>query len=189
MNEEFLVGIGRHVITKVLIIACMTALFAYLKNQADHWAGLEGGPQMASYPSGFRYFAVFAWLLPAAFAYGVFTSETPISESTRNVIFGVAAVFAVAAAAMTLEAFIVRMRWDDSGIEVRTPWRGYRKVSWGALRRVDYSQTNRWFRIHTADQGTIYLHDFMGGRSELLQEIRTNHEHVLMEIPPVVHEN
>lgn len=67
-----------------------------------------------------------------------------------------------------VEFFIVRVTFDEFGIQTRSPWRRRRSIPWSDIIRVGYSPTAMWYTVQTHTHGYIRLHLFLSGIGSLL---------------------
>ena len=83
-----------------------------------------------------------------------------------------ALIFALPAAYLGLEAFLVRVVFSRRGIETFSPWHKSRVIAWGDVVSVSFSHAAKWHLIKTREQGYVRLHQMMSGVPSLLAELR-----------------
>jgi hypothetical protein len=74
------------------------------------------------------------------------------------------------------EFYRVKISFDDHAIYTRSPWRPARTIPWKEINSCNYSASNRWYAIRTANHGTIRVSDLLSGKQQFLTELkrRTN---------------
>ena len=70
-----------------------------------------------------------------------------------------------------LETFITRFVALETGLQLRTPWRGTRIIPWQAIDGYKYRSTLEVYEIKTHGFGNIYLSKLLIGVSDLLSTI------------------
>ncbi len=86
-------------------------------------------------------------------------------ELATSILGGVSLVTAVA---FPLEAFITRFVALDSGLQVRTPWRGTRTIPWQAIGACSFLPGLEVHQIKTHGFGRLFLSKQLAGISDLL---------------------
>jgi tetratricopeptide (TPR) repeat protein len=75
-------------------------------------------------------------------------------------------------AAFVVESTKATIRWNDHEIVSTSPWTGTKHLRWDDVKRVEYSEVNRWFVFSSAET-KIRAYYLLGGLAELLREART----------------
>jgi hypothetical protein len=70
-----------------------------------------------------------------------------------------------------IEFFVVRVTFDESGVQTRSPWRRGRCVPWSDIIRVGFSPMAQWYTVQTREHGYIRLHLYLSGIESLLNEL------------------
>jgi hypothetical protein len=125
------------------------------------------GQSFIEYGWGLKGMAVFF----SAVALGVVVLAFIVPKDKLWVLL-TALIFALPAAYLGLEAFLVRVVFSDRGIETFSPWRKNRIIAWGDVVGVSYSDAAKWHLIKTRRQGHVRLHQMMSGVPSILAELR-----------------
>ena len=71
-----------------------------------------------------------------------------------------------------MEAFFVKIGFDDSLAYCYSPWRPSRQVRFCDMGEPYFSESMHWWVIPTQTQGRIRMHQFISGASDLLQKLQ-----------------
>ena len=62
-----------------------------------------------------------------------------------------------------LETWLVKVELSGYGIESRSPWTGRRRLAWGEIEAVHFSEGWQWFVVRGMGDTRIYLHVLLAG--------------------------
>lgn len=148
-----------------LTAAIVPLVLGWLLRAAQAESLATAGQRVVAYPKTFKVFVMLGWV--ATIVIAIFAGFTARNADILNAA-AVVGLFIALMLPLHLEAFGVRITWDDAFIHTRSPWRKARKIPFSAVRSCDYSHAMQWYRIHTDGYGTIRLHQLTRGISELL---------------------
>ncbi len=155
----------KHGIT-VLLLA--TAL-AWVYNAAQRHTLLPDPPHVVRYTREFLWgIVVGGWTFTAVLAV---LAEMTAKDDDLGPAAGAVALFIALLLPLHLEAFRVRIVWDEQGMHTRSPWRRPRDIAFSEVVSCDYSSSMKWYRIRTRRQGIVRLHWLMQGIPELLAQL------------------
>ncbi|MGL1902565.1 MAG: hypothetical protein OCC49_10545 [Fibrobacterales bacterium] len=72
---------------------------------------------------------------------------------------------------MIPETFFKKVKIYDSTFEVISPWRKNCKITPSDIIKINYSDSLQWHSIKTKNNGTIYLHDYLRGKDQLIERM------------------
>ena len=75
--------------------------------------------------------------------------------------------------AMWIEFMRIRVSWAETAVVLHSPWRGVRTIQWTDLTDVRFSQAAGWFVLRDRAGEVIRLSMWLGGLTELLQDLRS----------------
>jgi len=81
----------------------------------------------------------------------------------------IAAGFGILALSLILEAYFVRIEFDDEFIYTLSPWRHSRTIPWKEVTDHVYSEYNKWHVLKTENSGKIRASDFLVGVMHMLE--------------------
>lgn len=73
---------------------------------------------------------------------------------------------------LTIEAFFVKISYDDTCITASSPWRGTRNILWEEIESASYNSTLQWYVCHTKNKGDLRLSPYLSGLAEFMNELR-----------------
>ncbi len=74
--------------------------------------------------------------------------------------------------AMLIEAYLVRIAYDETAITAYSPWRrDIRMIPWSDIESVRYSGTMRWYVCKTKNHGNLILSSYLMGLGDFLEEM------------------
>jgi hypothetical protein len=133
-------------------------------------AAVEGGARVLAYGRPLKGLVVVFWVFWAGLV-SLLVARPGDDPDPLSAAALVAGFFALTLA-LHLESFFVRVAFDESGINTRSPWRAGRHIPWSDVRRVWYSPGLQWYVVDAGRHGRVRLHDFLGGVGSLLTELR-----------------
>lgn len=109
----------------------------------------------------------------AGFAFGAFFYDADIWIDRRELFAVIALVvgFGFAALLCFVDYFVVRGRYDDQGIEFRTPWTGTKVEQWNDLQSVEYSSQMGWYVLTFRSGKIIRLSMLLSGHAGVLEKL------------------
>ncbi len=122
---------------------------------------------VVEYGRTIKIFVVVFWL----FAAGVAIGAVFASASDRTLAICVAGTFFLLILTLHLEFFHVRIRYDSSGLHLKSPWRRSRFIPWSAITEARFSSALQWYVLSTTEFGHIRLHLYLSGLQSLLDEL------------------
>lgn len=78
--------------------------------------------------------------------------------------------FALFGLYLTIEAYFVRVLYDDAYIYCYAPWRKAQKIAWYDIKTLKFSPISYYFICSTTYSGKIRLSFYRSGVQEFLQE-------------------
>jgi hypothetical protein len=161
------IDIGRIIITALIAATAPTALgFLCRSAQLDSETGFAG--RCVNYPKAFKIFVWVGWIFTVAIAIiAAFTARgDDFWPATLCVLLFVGLV-----SPLHLEAYFVRIIWNDETIHTHSPWRRSRRIPISSVTRCDFSRSMQWYRIHTKGYGMVRLPMFARGIPQLLEAL------------------
>jgi uncharacterized Tic20 family protein len=155
-----------------LTSAIIPLVLGWLLKSAQSKSLATAGQRSLAYPKALKVFVIIGWIATVGIA--ILAGFTAKNADIKNAA-AIVGLFVALILTLHLEAFGVRITWDDTHIHTRSPWRKARQIPFSAIRSCDYSQGLQWYRIHTDGYGTIRLHQFIGGIPELLAALPCPH--------------
>ncbi|MEM8982141.1 MAG: hypothetical protein AAGC71_03890 [Pseudomonadota bacterium] len=70
------------------------------------------------------------------------------------------------------EYFLVRGRYDDEGITLRTPWSGRQIGMWRELKSATHNATMSWYVLEFSSGTVIRLSQFLRGHGSVIEIVR-----------------
>ncbi len=92
----------------------------------------------------------------------------PITREVMSIV-ACAAGFGICAVYCLVEFFGVKGRYDQSGMSYRTPWRGWRYVTWRNLESIHFSRMTDSYVLRFADGEKLRISKVLKGHGELLE--------------------
>lgn len=150
----------------VLVALIVPLALGGLTKAAAVPAKTREGKSWLEYGSIFKIFSLIILLIPCvlAFIYWNADAESKFPLLMMILLFGGLGL------PLFLEAFFVKIGFDDSTLLCYSPWRSNRRISLSDLQKPYFSDGMQWWVIPTNNDGNIYLHSFISGASELLEK-------------------
>lgn len=95
-----------------------------------------------------------------------------VSPEDRIYVFRLILLFGALGIPLFLEAFFVKIKFDESTAYCYSPWRASRQVRFSDMGEPFLSQTMEGWVIPTENQGNIRLHQWLSGASQLLEILK-----------------
>jgi hypothetical protein len=83
-------------------------------------------------------------------------------------VVGLIVGFGLGAAYCFAEYFLTRGRYDDEGIDFRTPWTGRKSERWSDLRDVQFNPQSSWYVLTFRSGNRIRISSLLSGHGALL---------------------
>jgi hypothetical protein len=158
------IDIGRIISTALIAVIVPIALgFLYRSAQGDSEIGLSR--RCVDYPKALKIFVGVGWIFTVAIAI-ITTFAARFDDLLPSLLIFIGLILP-----LHLEAYFVRIIWDDDTIHTRSPWRRSRRIPISSVKRCDFSQSMQWYRIHTEGYGIVRLHMFARGIPQLLEAL------------------
>ena len=161
------IDIGRIVSTALIAAIVPIALgFLYRSAQRESETGFAG--RCVDYPKALKIFVWVGWIFTIAISIiAAFTARgKDFWPATLCVLLFIGLILP-----LHLEAYFVRITWDDETIHTHSPWRRSRRIPISSVLRCDFSQSMQWYRIQTEGYGIVRLHMFARGIPQLLEAL------------------
>ena len=125
------------------------------------------GKQWLEYSKAFKAFSLFIVLIPCglAFIYLSANADNKIPILMMMLLFGGLGL------PLFLEAFFVKIAFDDLTINCYSPWRSNRRIAFSDLQKPYFSAALQWWVIPTKNHGRIYIQTLISGAAQLLEKI------------------
>ena len=152
-------------ITGFAVAAGMALLLASVKSKPDHL----DGKKVMSYGVPLKIFS--AITIVAFIGVSLAASQAKSREMVMTLISTV--VFFLASISLIMEFFIVEISYNDDNIFTKSAWRKSRIIPWTDVKDIVYSRSMQWHVISTYNNGSIRIHDFLGGKVEFLNSVKS----------------
>lgn len=116
-------------------------------------------------------FKVFA-ILSVLFAVGLFAKCFEATEHDRMLAYLVTLFMGGMGVALFLEAFFVKIGYDNISVYCYSPWRSSRRIEFSDMEEPIFSNAAQWWVIPTRKNGKVRLHVYITGTKELLQKLQ-----------------
>ena len=161
------INIGR-IISTVLITAVVPLALGVLYRSAQRDSEAGAAERCVEYPKALKTFVWAGWVFTLTI--GIIAGVSATGDSFWSAVLCVV-LFVGLILPLHLEAYFVRITWDDETILTRSPWRRFRAIPISSVRRCDFSRSMQWYRIHTEGYGIVRLHLFARGIPKLLEAL------------------
>lgn len=131
-------------------------------------AEFRDGKTWLEYGRTFKIFSCVGIMIPCGFGIVLFYVEPKEVFALSMVIL----LFAVLTVPLFLEAFFVKIGFDESVVYCYSPWRPNRQIKFSDLGEPCYSNSLQWWVIPSQNSGYIRLQDFISGKEDLLNKVR-----------------
>ena len=162
------IDIGWIMSTALIAVVVPVALgFLYRSAQRDSQTGIT--EKCVDYPKALKIFVWSGWVFTVVISIiaGFTARGDGFWPATLCVLLFVGLILP-----LHLEAYFVRITWDDETIHTGSPWRRSRRIPISSVTQCDFSQSMQWYRIHTEGYGIVRLHMFARGIPQLLEELQ-----------------
>ena len=158
------IDIGRIASTALIAVVVPIALgFFYRSAQRNSETGIT--EKCIDYPKALKIFVWSGWVFTVVIALiaGFTARGDDFWPATLCVVLFVGLILP-----LHLEAYFVRITWDEDAIYTRSPWRRSRTIPLSSVTRCDFSPSMQWYRVRTGGYGIVRLHMFARGIPQLL---------------------
>lgn len=109
----------------------------------------------------------------AGFAFAAFFYDADIWTDRGEFLAVIALVVGFGAATVLcfVDDFVVRGKYDDQGIEFRTPWTGTKVEKWSDLQSVEYSPHMGWYVLTFRSGKVIRLSMLLSGHGDVIETL------------------
>jgi hypothetical protein len=159
-------------LSTLLVVILVPPLLLAMARGGQGSARLDGGRTWLEYGGALKGFAVGTLLLALAavvasrFVDGDWAEDLPV----------VGLLLAVLGLPLFLEAFLVRLTFDDTFLICRSPWRPRREIPLRELGEPVYRKALQWWTLEAGEQGVVRLHDYLRGKQELFAAVHAAKE-------------
>jgi len=158
------IDLGR-IISSALIAVAVPIALGFLYRSAQRDSTNRPAERCVDYPKALKIFVWAGWFF--TFAIVIVAGFTARGNDVWPAILCVL-LFTALILPLHLEAYFVKITWDDERIHTQSPWRRSRRIPMSSVQRCDFSQSMQWYRIHTEGYGIVRLHMFARGIPQLL---------------------
>jgi len=151
-------------IIALVVPLALSGLAGSVKAKAQKREGLS----WVEYGRTFKVFTFIGMMIPTGLCLIWFNVE----GENRSAVLYMILLFGGLIVPLFMEAFFVRIAFDDRTVYCYSPWRPSRKVSFLELGEPSYSQSLQWWVIPTKKQGYIRLQSFISGADKFLAKVR-----------------
>ncbi len=116
-------------------------------------------------------FPVFAIGFGALYLFATTYNPAEVENLDAKLFWPVMLIEAMAILGM-LETWGVRIELSDHELTSRSPWTGRRRLSWGEVQRVGFSEGWQWFVVQGMEGTRIYLHVLLPGLGAFRAKLR-----------------
>ena len=95
-----------------------------------------------------------------------------VSPEDRLYVVWLILLFGALGIPLFLEAFFVKIEFDESTAHCYSPWRASRQIKFSDMGEPFLSLNKEWWVIPTENQGNVRLHQWLSGASEVLQRLK-----------------
>ena len=155
-------------ISSALVVLIVPAFINGLLGTTKAKASKKDGLAWVEYGKTFKAFTVIGMMIPA----GLISVWFNVGPDNKLPVLFMGLLFGGLIVPLFLEAFFVKMAFDDLYIYCYSPWRPSRKIGFSELGEPYYSQSLQWWVIPTESQGKIRLQSFISGAEELLEKVK-----------------
>ncbi|MES0489986.1 MAG: hypothetical protein ABUK01_08350 [Leptospirales bacterium] len=152
----------------VLVAIIVPLALSALVKAAKVPAQARDGKMWVEYGRTFKIFTFVFVLIPCALGILMFY----VDPEGKFPVLMMALGFGALAIPLFLEAFFVRIGFDDTTAYCSSPWRSSRQIKFSDMEEPYYSESMQWWVIPTKTQGKIRLQSFISGQSEFLEKVR-----------------
>ncbi|MCE7987881.1 MAG: hypothetical protein DYG89_42495 [Caldilinea sp. CFX5] len=154
------------VIAQILGAVVMGLFMAWLLRSVSPKAGMEAGKHVLSYGRSMKLLGVGGVIL------WVSLILLMVSTATEEILMPliIFAAFALLSLYLTLEAYSVRVLYDEAFIYYYSFWRKERKIGWYDIKAITFSSFSQYFICETTFDGKLRLSLYLSGVQEFLQE-------------------
>ena len=140
------------IITAVITTALVNLALYWVLRHARREAPVGG--RLVHYGKAMRRFVSLMWVFIGIFLAAVWGGVFPqlAAEGVGAAIF-LTFFFAFLVLPLHLEAFGVRIEWDEHNLYTKSPWRPGRVIPWDDVTGHDFSHGMSWHRIYTQRHG------------------------------------
>jgi len=113
----------------------------------------------------FRWFSLLMGLVPSlgVLVIVLFVQKRPLRPDERLPVVLLIVLFPAIALPLVVEFFRVRHRYDDAGIDFRSPWTKHRRIAWVDVASVRWRRVWKWLDIKTNAGAVVHLSPWLAG--------------------------
>ena len=157
------------IICTTLIVAIVPSALDFLYRSSQRNSKAEFADKCVYYPKTLKLFVWVGWFF--TFVIAIIAAFTARGDHFWTATICVS-LFIGLILPLHLEAYFVKINWDEETIYANSPWRRSRRIPISNVMRCDFSQSMQWYRIHTEGYGIVRLHMFARGIPQLLESLR-----------------
>jgi len=151
----------------VLVAIIVPLALGGLTKAAAVPAKTREGKSWLEYGAAFKILSSFILSIPCGLAFIYLSAD----GENKFPILMMILLFGGLGLPLFLEAFFVKIGFDDSTVHCFSPWRSNRRIALSDLQKPYYSNAMQWWVIPTEKDGNIYLQSFISGAPQLLEKI------------------
>lgn len=155
-----------NIIEQILGAVLLGLFMTWLLRSVSPKAKVEAGKHVLSYGRSMKLVGVGGLIFWISLILLMVTTATE-AILMPLVIFGALTLLSLY---LTLEAYFVRVRYDEASIYCYSPWRKERKIAWYDIKVIKFSSFRQYFICETTFNGKIRLSLYLSGVQEFLQE-------------------
>lgn len=152
--------------------AIIELILGWISKGARHRATDESGRNILCYGKELKIVGAVVTIFWIALIILVFMG---VFEGTKEDILWVTALFAfltTTGIAILIEAYFVRIVYDETTITAYSPWRrDIRMIPWSDIESIRYSGMMRWYICKTKNHGNLILSSYLMGLDDFLEEL------------------
>ncbi|MGK0290371.1 MAG: hypothetical protein ACI86H_001829 [bacterium] len=138
-----------------------------LTKAAKSSAEVRDGKAWLEYGRTFKIFSFVLALIPCELSILCFF----VDANDRFAILMMILLFGVLSIPLFIEAFFVKIAFDDSTVYCYSSWRSSRQIKFCDIGEPEFSESLQWWVIPTKTQGKIRIQPFISGAPELLKKL------------------